>query len=81
MVLFAVQGLTCGLESATKLLFLTSCLQKHVTNQHIGKRREIFLTRVYSNNCNVRKFKNRLFTTGQSNSMLNETNDTMERFC
>ena len=33
MVLFAVQVLTCWLESATKMLFLTGWLETHVTDQ------------------------------------------------
>ena len=34
MVLFAVQALTCGFESATKMLFLTGWLETQVTGQH-----------------------------------------------
>ena len=34
MVLFAVKGLAFGLESATKMLFLTSWLEIHVIGQH-----------------------------------------------
>ena len=33
MVLFAVQVLTCGFESATKMLFLTGWLETQVTGQ------------------------------------------------
>ena len=31
---FAVQSLTCELELVTKMLFLTSWLETHVTGQH-----------------------------------------------
>ena len=34
MVLFGVQGLTCELESATKMLFLTGWLETQFTGQH-----------------------------------------------
>ena len=34
MVLFAVKALACGLEPATKMFFLTSWLEIHVTGQH-----------------------------------------------
>ena len=36
MVLFAVQVLTGGLESALKMLFLTGWLETQVTGQHIS---------------------------------------------
>ena len=34
MVLFVVPGLACGLQSATKMLLLSSWLEIHVTGQH-----------------------------------------------
>ena len=34
MILFTVQGSTCGLQYATEMLFLTSWLEAHVTGQH-----------------------------------------------
>ena len=34
MVHFSVQGLTCELESATKMLIFTSWLEARVTGQH-----------------------------------------------
>ena len=34
MILFAVEVLTCGLESATEMVFLISWLKTQVTGQH-----------------------------------------------
>ena len=49
MVLFAVQVLTCWLESATKMLFLTGWLETRVT----GQQRSLQVSYVFSTKTDI----------------------------
>ena len=53
MVLFAVQVLTCRLESATEMVLLTGCFKTQVTGQH----RSLQVNYVFSTKTDMRDLR------------------------